>query len=239
MNSIVIILGIVIVILIYVLYKYFTNRSSTLQAQASLTTVLPQITSVQSPTNTRYAYGIWVYVNSWDPNVNKTIFSRNGNMKVYLDRYSPTLLVDVTMTDNSVQKMVMTDNFPIQKWVQIIVSVDNQFVDGYLDGKLVKSQRFYLAASAANSSVLMPKTPPDVSTPIFLGNSDVSAAGFTSFDTYIAKFKRWTNPIDPQTAWSSYLEGNGSNAMSNAVSSYGINMAVLKDNVEQSKYILF
>ena len=33
----------------------------------------------------------------------------------------------------------ITNNFPLQKWTCILVSVDNKIIDVYLDGKLVKS----------------------------------------------------------------------------------------------------
>ena len=87
MNPVLIILGIVIAILIYVLYRYFTIKSSTIQSSASLKTTVTQITNIESPTNTRYTYGIWIYVNSWDINANKTIFSRKDNLKLYLDNF--------------------------------------------------------------------------------------------------------------------------------------------------------
>jgi hypothetical protein len=176
MNPVIIILGIVIAILIYVLYKYFSLSSTTIQTSASLKTPVTQITDIQSPTSTRYAYGIWVYINSWDINANKTIFSRNNNLILYLDKSSPTLKLDMFMSNSTPttpvkETLTITDNFPIQKWCYIIVSVDNQFVDVYMDGKLVKSKRFYTVTGSGNtSSGNMPKTPGDITVPVFLGN---------------------------------------------------------------------
>jgi hypothetical protein len=245
MNPVLIILGIVIAILIYVLYKYFSVTSTTIQSSASLKTPVTQITNIDNPTSTGYAYGIWIYINSWDINANKTIFSRKDNLKLYLDKSSPVLKLDMTMSDSTaatpvVQTLTVTDNFPIQKWCHIIVSVDNQFADVYMDGKLVKSKRFY-NVTVTNTTTLgsMPKIPGDITVPIFLGNSDVSIIPFTAFDAYVAMFKRWTGPIDPQTAWSTHMSGNGGNSLSNTLSSYGINVAILKDNVVQSKFALF
>lgn len=245
MNPVLIILGIVIAILIYVLYRYFTIKSTTIQSSASLKTPVTQITNINSPTNTRYAYGIWIYVNSWDINANKTIFSRKDNLKLYLDKSSPMLKLDMTMSNSTVatpvvETLTVTDNFPIQKWCHIIVSVDNQFVDVYMDGKLVKSKRFYTITNSGQTTIgNMPKTPGDITVPVFLGNSDVSVVPFSSFDAYAAMFKRWTGPVDPQTAWSNYMDGNGGNSLSKTLSSYGINVAILKDNVVQSKFALF
>jgi len=231
MNITLIILGIVLIILVYVLYTYSTSGSgSSLTTTASLKATNPPITSINSPTSVNYAYGIWIYVNTWDNNVKKIIFSRNNNISVYLDTMTPSLKCDITMSNSSVQTILITDNFPIQKWVYIIVSVDNQIVDAYLDGKLVKSQRVYVPATA-RSPELMPMTPPDLSTPIILGSNP--------FDAVVSKFNRWTSPMDPQTAWNNYLSGNGSTSYASSLSSFNANLSILKDNVIYSKFSLF
>ena len=329
MNTIVIILGIVLIILVYVLYKYFTVSSSTLVASGDLKLSIPQITDIQSPKNVSYAYGTWIFVNAWD-NVNKPIFTRDRNIKLYLDSGSPTLRCDIYMNnpvvgsdasvlgscvksgivqsactspgtysssgtclnagvstttaqsacsspgvwtaatpasgtcatqsvaqsecvggtwtsttaasgDNSHWKSVtITDNFPLQKWTFILVSVDGQFVDCYLDGKLVVSNRLYLKIGSTNT-FNYPAVPPDTTgstaqvgstgSAITLGN----ASG--GFDAYIAKFNRWTSALDPQSVWNAYMEGNGQTT-SNPISGYGVNLSILKNNIQQSTYSL-
>jgi hypothetical protein len=239
MNTIIIVLAIIIIILVYVLFKYFSNPSSQLNSQASLKSAISPITSINSPTNTRYGYSIWVYINNWDNNVNKVIFSRAGNLKLYLSKSSPTLNLDVVMNDGTSQTMIVTNNFPIQKWCFIAISADNQYFDVYLDGKLVKSQRMYITPATSTGVGIMPAVPSDSNVPIYLGNSDSSATAFTSFDAFVASFQRYTAPIDPQTAWSKYYEGNGNNGIAKALSPYGVNLNILKNNVQQSQITLW
>ena len=124
--------------------------------------------------------------------------------------------------------MTITDNFPLQKWVCILLSVDNQFVDGYIDGKLVKSQRFYITEGGH-----MPKQPPSGDTPILLGNTR------GGFDAQIADFRRWTQPVDPASAWELYLNGNGQQSTMSKLSTYGVDVSVLKNNEETTKFSLF
>lgn len=231
-----IILSIIIIVLIYVLYAYVTGTVTTMQPTASLKTGVPPITKIEGATNTRYGYSLWLYVNTWDSSIEKTIFSRNENIKLYLDKTSPTLKLDLAMNKTDDKKatvyetMIITNNFPLQKWVSIAVSVDNQFADVYLDGKLVKSQRFYISNTDGNNGI-HPKIPPAaVTNPVILGNAD------TPFDAFVTEFKRWTVPIDPESAWDNYLAGNGTNSISRAFSSYGIDVAVLKNNVEQTRF---
>ena len=83
MNYVVIILGIIIVFLLYYIYIWM-NSATTLQSSASLLDSNPPITSLKNPTNLNYAYGIWLYVNTWDNSIQKNIISRSNNFTLYL-----------------------------------------------------------------------------------------------------------------------------------------------------------
>ena len=235
MSPVAIILGIVIILLIYVLYKYFSKSSSSLGALIDMSTTsstVPLITKdkVVNSTSARFSYGIWVYINTWDATQTKNIFYRQNSttsskydIRVYLDKTSPTLYCDfytqqttsAGVSDPATETVAITSNFPIQKWVYIIVSVDSKLVDTYIDGKLITSQEL--------------KALPYVSdTDIFVGN----------FKAYAAQFQRWTTPMDPQTAWKNYMSGNGGSALTKMFSSYGIDITFKKDNVEQNKFKL-
>jgi hypothetical protein len=229
MSPVAIILGIVIILLIYVLYKYFSKSSSSLGALMDLSTTsssLPLITKdkVVNSTSARFSYGIWVYINTWDSNKTKDIFYRqnsttstpqNYDIRLYLDPKSPTLYCDFYTQNSTTEKVAITTNFPIQKWVYIIVSVDGKLVDTYIDGKLITSQE-------------LPALPYVTDTDIYVGN----------FKAYAAQFQRWTSPMDPQTAWKNYMSGNGGSALTKMFSSYGIDITFKKDNVEQNKFKL-
>jgi hypothetical protein len=234
MSVAVVIILILIVVLIFILYRYYSNTASTLQSTASLNGgALPAIPISDSPTSARYAYSIWVYVNTWDNQRDKILFSRNGNLVLTLDKAQPTLQCKVSMQDGTTQSVKLTDNFPIQKWVNIIVSFDGQFFDGYLNGKLVTSQRF---GNPATGAIVLPANPPDKSVPVYLGYAGTPA--YVNQDIYIGLFKRWTSPMDPQTAWNTYMSGNGQSTTSQW-SAYGIDLSLLKNSVEQSRFSLF
>lgn len=145
------------------------------------------------------------------------------------------------MGDNSTYTLKITDNFPIQKWVYIIISSDSGFFDCYLDGKLVKSQKVMVEGTN-----ILPAQPPDDKTEIALGNTGNWTTTTPSpkclegtpngLNANIAKFKRWTNSMDPQTAWTSYMSGNGQN---NYLSTFGANIQINKDNLLYSSVPLF
>ena len=218
------VLIIVLLIFVYILYYFFFSTITYVNStMLNLNAAVTPYSKLALPTSARYAYGAWIYVNNLG--VKNMIISRpstsGNNISLYLDPTSPTLYCDLQMNDNSVQTTPITNNFPIQRWCFIIVSVDGQFVDYYLNGKLIKSEK----------KTLMMATPPDVNTPLYLGNNP-----FIPFDAYLGRVIQWTNPIDPQTAWTTYLNGNG---LSSNISPYHANLSFIKDNVTSSTYQLW
>jgi hypothetical protein len=249
MNLTVVFLGIIIVILIFVLYKYMYPTNAVLSKSAVLNTgPLPIITNLNNATSQRYALSIWVYVNNWENNKEKVIYSRKTASKTYyalsIDATAPTLRYKIGMDNGTVEDMIITDNFPIQKWVCIMISVDNQFIDAYIDGKLVKSQRAYIPASGGNPSV-MPANQPISDVGIQLGSGGTistnsnDASTYVPFDAYVTQFTRWDTPVDPQLAWSIYINGNGQSGWLSSFSTFGATLSILKNNIEYSKLTLF
>jgi len=232
MSPVAIILGIVIIILIYILYKYFTTSTSTLGTIIDLSKTSPSTAftkkgDVVNSTSTRYSYGVWVYIDTWDSNQKKDIFYRNriqkadpvpehSDIRLYLDQFSPTLKCEFYTNISQTQPtetITITNNFAVQKWVCVIISVDNKVIDCYIDGKLVTSQQLQNQPIVTDSD-------------IFVG----------TFSAHLAKFQRTTSPIDPQTAWSNYMSGNGGNSLKKMFSSYGVDVSFKKDNIEQQKF---
>jgi Concanavalin A-like lectin/glucanases superfamily len=252
MNSLVIILGILIIFLIYLLVVYLTSSATTVNTSADFTTAIPTITgnNLPSATNVSYAYGIWLYVQNWDPSSQKTILYRPNNFKLYLDKLSPTLYCDVVLSDStaqtpSIKTVMITNTFPLQKWVCIILSIDNQYLDCYLDGKLVLSHQIMKLNKGTDgtNSVIAPIQPKDSTTsPLYLGNSGDPAGGtFTAGTTgggvgsgwsaNALLVTRWTTPVDPQTAWNWYMKGNGQSSLGGVFGNYNVNYTILKNNI--------
>tara|TARA_B100000035_G_scaffold56541_1_gene44845 strand:- start:6067 stop:6765 length:699 start_codon:yes stop_codon:yes gene_type:complete len=232
MNTLAFVLGIVIVILIYILYKFFSQKPTTLVDTSSLNEQQDPITIKNSPTSTKYSYGVWIYINSWytssraSTNTGKKIFARANNVELYFENNSPVLKCRVT-TENtgdetaaSSEDFVVTNNFPLQKWTQVILSADNQYFDCYIDGKLLTSVRISNPSIPASTATML------------LG-------GGTLFDAYVSKFQHWSEAISPQTAYESYLAGNGQTSLFQQLASYGLDLTILKDNIEYSKFNLF
>jgi hypothetical protein len=244
MNFVIVILSvIIIVILFYFGYKSYFGNKNGLQNQVSLadnTKPVPDIvaTNLSKPDATRFAYGVWMYVNTLNsPSSKSVIFSRNNDIVAYLDQSTSTLSVilnpdtstltaaasgSITIANESnirktnSTKIDITNNFPLQKWVHLVVSVDNNVADIYLDGKLVKSVQVKQVAPRKDDSIKFG-----------LG-----------FDIYIDRFKRWIYPLAPQEVWNEYYSGSGSR-LNLANSKYNVALSILKDDVISKKYTLY
>jgi hypothetical protein len=222
MSITVIVLVILVILLLYFLYVYFVKKSNTLTKSANLNSKNPDYTTLNSGQSTRYAYGIWVFINTWNTTTDKIVFSRKDNIKLYLDKTKPQLYCDITQNPASSDNkpIAVTDNFPVQKWTLVVISADGQIIDCYIDGKLVTSTKLSNA----------PNPPSDAATsPAILG---------TGWDCYVAGFTNWSGPVGPQEVWDTYIQGNGS-ALSQYFGNYGMTLTVSKNNVEKSKYTVF
>lgn len=222
MNAVVAVLAVFLAIAVYVLYVMYTGTSPLVE-KVDLKTSSPSIdySTIPSPRTSRYSYGVWVFVNSWSNLEEKNIFSRSSaagkyDVRLYLDKSSPRLKCDILTEGDVKETITLTDNFPVQKWVFVVVSVDNQIVDMYLDGKLVVSKKL------ANMPVISEAN-------ISLGNS-------SPLDILLSKFSRWTSPMDPKTAWSKYMDGNG---VSSALPNYGMKLTVMKDGIDAKQIKFF
>jgi len=222
MDYTVIVLGIIIVFLVYYLYVNYIGAVKTMAKSADLNSVQPTITNIDKPSNLNYSYGVWLYVNSWNNSSTKTIFGRTNNIRLYLEQNTPTLKCDITTTSNQNETIIITDNYPLQKWVYIIVSVDGRIVDCYINGKLVKSQKLSNDTTQPGDAV---------ASPIVMGN----------FDATLANLTRTITPMDPQTAWNNYNKGNGMSGSGGLFSmgSYGANLSLIKDSIQFSNIKLF
>jgi hypothetical protein len=212
-------LGVLVIFLSFILLYFFNNSVTKLATFTSLSkgNVVVPIPTSASPSTSRYALGIWVYVNSWTMNnSNKMIYELPGIVSLYLDTTKPVLRASFSTGDI----IEITQNFAIQKWSYVTISVDNTYVDLYIDGKLIKSIK--LSATQSNST----------DHNVYIGGKSASMN-----DINIATFKRWINPLSPQEVWNEYMKGNG--GIGNMFNHYGVNVNLLKDNVSTSTFKLF
>jgi hypothetical protein len=229
MNSITI--GILVIIILLCLYyviayfgnSYFIDKSTKLNPIISIGNG-----DIESPNSIRYFYEMWLWIDSNSPpdKIN-TVFNwgdsfvvglKGSNLSLYTrggDAKYNTTSGQFVCDGSCSQVLSVTDAFPFQKWVHLVINVDNNTLDAYLDGKLVKS-------------VVSPN-------PIPIGKGSITV-GNTYANGKVTLFRRPPYNITPQEVWNRYMLGNGEGY---SVSPYHINVQVLKDDVQKKDVRLF
>ena len=195
-----------------------------------------------------YAYSIWFYVTDWSYRLSETkdLLVRGGaggtaNPRITLAPYENNLSISVhTFPTHGGQQPLgpgglppgahplgpppaqaptcTVNNFPLQRWVNLIVSLNNRTIDVYLDGKLVRT--CILPAPA--------KIDPDA--PVILTPGG-GFKGWTSNTQYFA------TPLNPQEAYNIYAAGPKCGGMS-LFDKYKLRITYLVNNQPEASVTL-
>lgn len=230
---------IIIVAIIYAIY-YFTSKTKKITDVSSAKSVQQiQPTTLSSPDSTNFAYSIWIYVDDWNYKYGepKVILARMTSEttdeqpcpSISLDSVANNLNVSMTVypslntsSDDSKNFMVHScsvSDIPLQKWVNIIVSIYNRTMDIYIDGKLRRT-------------CLMPGVSKIDS------NASVYITPLGGFSGWTSNFQTWSEAIDPQTAWNTYSNGYSSNLFGSYFGKYSVKLSVTENGTEDASITL-
>jgi hypothetical protein len=224
MNYLAIILGFVCIVLIYFIYTYLTNNALT-SGQIPLSS--PQTWNyekLKNPGSLSFCYQLWAYVGAVPSSTGIKLFSRKSASASTSENEFTLLLAENTLSvkQNGQTLTTITSNFPIQKWVYIVINVSDQnLLEAYLNGKLVKTVQ--LSSNYKSPSNFDPLT---------LGDSAAAIGGYTT------KFTRTIDVMSADAIWKEYLSGNGLSNFFSYFMPYNINMAISKDDIIQRQYKL-
>jgi len=152
-------------------------------------------------------------VNGIDPCPAVVLGAVENNLSVSLGCYPGIDQEPTTPGGNTVVHTCNVSNVPIQKWVNLTVSVYGRSMDIYIDGKLVRTCLLPGVASV-NS------------------NSNVYVTPSGGFDGWTAKFQYYPNSLNPQQAWNIYTQGY-SNWLS-MFNSYQIQLSLVENGTTQN-----
>jgi len=208
----------IIIIILYNVYYYVTNNTLTSGLQPLNTQLTFTYDKLVNPSSNTYSYQCWLYISS--PTATSTqIFYRGNNANASsfsefeVDISGQQLLLKGgTGIVAPIQIMSITTNFPIQKWVYLVINVYNQQTfEAYLNGKLTKT----VNVSSVNAPIPNSRT-----SSLYIGNPNLTG--------YASKFTRTVATIDAKTAWQNYLNGNGLSNIFSTLMPYGLNMSISK-----------
>jgi hypothetical protein len=233
-----IILFVVIIILLIIVIGYISQDVSTLTGLTEATT-LQKIEATDLDTSnansSNFTYSIWFYIDDWNYNYGKpkVIFGRmtTGNEKkepcpsVVLGPTQNNIAVSLAVYpgadtipedgSNFIVHSCAVANIPIQKWVNLFISVYSRTLDIYIDGKLVRT------------CVLPGVAKIDSQAPVYI-------TPYGGFSGWTSTFQYWSEASDPQKAWNIYKNGYGSSMLGGIFGKYTIKLSLMEGDTEDS-----
>ena len=184
-------------------YLYLTNTSLSIGVQSLSKETSVVWTKLQNPSSSTYHYEGWVYIKT-KPSSDTSILERDGD-KLQLNGTKLQFVHKTTSNNNTI---IITEDFPLQKWVYIVVNVVNgNIVEVYLNGKLVITKQVTV-------------TVPGTKTELKYGKDNAGIEG------YITKVKRDPVALTPDEVSKKYFEGNGLATFTNFLAGYNASFSL-------------
>jgi hypothetical protein len=136
-----------------------------------------------------------------------------NNISISLGCYPGVNQEPTTSGGKTVVHTCSVANVPIQKWVNLAISVYGRSMDIYIDGKLVRTCLLPGVASV-NS------------------NADIHVTPAGGFDGWTSRLQYFPNSINPQDAWNIYTKGYTNWA--SMFNSYQVEISLVENGTTQS-----
>ena len=223
MNTVIIILGIIVILLAYYIYT-IVSETPTLANNIDLTKPPPEVkpTAITDPYGINYSIGVWIYISEFPQNnqieriVSYGFEPFSGYFSLWglrMDANYPILYCDVLISvpetdEYDLQSFNITNNFPIQKWVYVTTVISNNFMETYIDGRFV-------SAGVINTNVYSapPATDPNAGPTFTFGAQGTKMVDGTErtkgSPIVLTHLSRWNYPLSAGDVYNIYNKGNG------------------------------
>jgi len=238
MNLLTIFVFVLIIVLIYMVYKLMTKSTTTVSGFSDATRAL-NVPCDKFGVSANYGYSVWVYIDAWQNTVDspdnskiykKNILTRCGSstanpsfpvFNLYLDNEQNNLNLLV----NGTTKACKIQNVQLQKWINITMSIYGNTVDMYLDGKLVRTCILTSTPAATTTSDTL-----YVGGVYDSSNKPCTATDGGDLNGYISNVVYKNDYFTPEEAWSIYSDGYSGNGLFDFIHRYKLNFSLIKDN---------
>ena len=140
--------GIVAIIVLILIIKYFRNFKSISEfprnAQNQFKISHKLLPFSQPKKGMSFTHSFWIYIKDWNYKfmTEKNILEKGGLM-VYLGSKNNNLYIEVPVLNSTRPERIVYENLPVQKWINVVILMENRHLDVWLNGKLYHSR--YLA----------------------------------------------------------------------------------------------
>ena len=200
MNFTLLILAVIVVVLIYALYNYFSPATN-LSGYANLNGKNSNITLVK-PNNSVYTYGFLLYL--VDNKKSGTILS----VPTFNITLTPSMALQCSPKEHSKSpSYTIMDQVPMSEWSYITVCANNNIMDLYINGKLI-------------SSNVLPTTTKRNGTTVILGS------GINAYIESLTYLPTYSTPSD---VYNAYLALNNMSLSDNPLKIYTVDVSLTKN----------
>jgi len=236
-----------VLVILYLLMNFFTSSSTSLTTLQQAANNHQKIEASTLPSNNKtsnYTYSMWMYVDDWNYKfgTEKEVLVRKDqdhhpSPSVVLGAMENDIIIKVACypthedgtnpdcnpgaSDDPCKKSIVHQcnikNFPLQSWVNVIISLYGRTLDVYIDGKLVRTCMLPGVAKVS------PK-------------ANISVTPHGGFSGYTANFQYWDDATNPQQAYNIYKNGFGGSMLGDLFNKYRIKVSFLEDNKEQGSF---
>jgi hypothetical protein len=186
--------------------------------------------------SSNFTYSLWFYVRDWNSRFGEpkillnranncpkiTLGAMQNDIDILMDCHPTSDVVpagsgsvdgggSVDGAATSTTETCNVKNFPLQKWVNLAISLQNGVLDIYIDGKLHKT--------CLLSGV-----------PMINKDSPILITPEGGFNGWTSNFQYWDEPSNPQQIYNIYKKGYGGGALGNLFNKYRLRFQFLKDN---------
>lgn len=221
MNSKLVLAVIVILLLLYVIFKALTTTYTSLgmmQKWGNQTTLTGS--NLPNSFKANSAISMWFYIKNWVSGTRIIQFKKGSEFlfQVQFKNNENTIQIFPRSNTSASGEDCEISEFPLQKWVNLIVSFNGSAMDVYVDGKLVKS-------CVVNQGSKLSQTDMIILGDDLMKDKDVG---------FITNVKLKAAPIAPQEAWDIYSQGFGGSPWSDLLNKYKVKLSFIVDNQEQA-----
>ena len=227
--QIVLIVVLLIMLIYFIMWLFSKNTQLTRMSDANVQQVILAKTLPNTNNSNNYTYSTWFFINDWNyrfgepkiilgrldkdnnPGPSITLGAMENNLNVAVACYP------VSNSSAPIVHQCNVSNIPLQKWVNLIISLYGRTLDVYLDGKLVRT--CVLPGVA--------KVSPDT-------NILVTPAG--GFNGWTTNFQYWSVSSNPQEAYNIYKGGFGGSTLGNLFNKYRLRISLMADNKERTSF---
>jgi len=202
----IILIIIIFVIILGISYKLYTNnKQKKINEPNILCNIAPAdkeiiINNLEIPkinTGLRFTLSKWIYVSDWniiknDKKRHIILWKNNKNgLSLYMDSLNNNLHCDWSINyENNKEHInsVIIEDISLQKWINIVIVLENRNLDIFIDGKLEKSKKINL--------------------PPILKKTDMIICPFDGFAGFISNVKYYNRAISKSEIKSIFNKGH-------------------------------